>query len=104
MTGHDSFGEDIYQALKACGVNVSGIKKTSKQHTTLAFVSLKEAKMAGCLISYDPNYREKLWGGREDAIPEMKSIFKFADIVKVSDEELSLLYGSEISYEDGAKK
>lgn len=160
MTGQDSFGEDICQALKACGVNVSGIKKTSEQHTTLAFVSLdekgersfsfcrnpgadtmltkddvdislieaskifhvgslsltnepcrsaelfaiKEAKMAGCLISYDPNYREKLWGRREDAIPEMKSIFKFADIVKVSDEELSLLYGPEVSCEEGAKK
>ena len=34
----------------------------------------------------------------------MKSIFKFADIVKVSDEELSLLYGPEVSCEEGAKK
>jgi len=160
MTGEDSFGEDICQALKKNGVDVSGIKKTSKQHTTLAFVSLdengersfsfcrnpgadtqltaeevdvslistskifhvgslsltnepcksaelfaiQEAKKAGCVISYDPNYRENLWGGRPDAISEMKSIFKFADIVKVSDEELSLLYGSDISFKDGAEK
>lgn len=160
MTGEDSFGDDIRQALAACGVNISAMRKTNEQHTTLAFVTLddkgerhfsfcrkpgadtrltkddvdlsilaaskifhvgslsltdepcrsaqlfaiQEAKKTGCLISYDPNYREKLWAGREDAIPEMKSIFKYADIVKVSDEELALLYGSDISYEEGAEK
>ncbi len=160
MTGKDSFGEDICKALAENGVDTRGIKKTDKQHTTLAFVSLdekgersfsfcrnpgadtqlrkddielslisdskifhvgslsltaepcrsaelfaiQEAKKAGCIVSYDPNYREKLWGGRADAISEMKSIFKYADIVKVSDEELSLLYGAEITYEEGAEK
>lgn len=160
MVGEDSFGEDIKKALSECGVDVSGIKKTPKQHTTLAFVSLDEkgertfsfcrnpgadlmlsqkdvdmslikksrifhvgslsltaepsrtaqlyslarAKEEGCVISYDPNYRKSLWNGREDAVDVMKSILPFADIVKVSEEELFLMYGSDCSIESGAEK
>ncbi len=160
MVGEDSFGEDIKKALSECGVDVCGIKKTSKQHTTLAFVSLDEkgertfsfcrnpgadlmlsqkdvdmslikksrifhvgslsltaepsrtaqlyslarAKEEGCVISYDPNYRKSLWNGREDAVDVMKSILPSADIVKVSEEELFLLYGSDCSFESGAEK
>ena len=55
-------------------------------------------------ISYDPNYRANLWHGRSDAIPLMKSIFPMADSVKVSDEELELLFGKGISHEDGAQQ
>lgn len=160
MVGEDSFGEDIKKALSECGVDVCGIKKTPKQHTTLAFVSLDEkgertfsfcrnpgadlmlsqkdvdmslikksrifhvgslsltaepsrtaqlyslarAKEEGCVISYDPNYRKSLWNGREDAVDVMKSILPSADIVKVSEDELFLLYGSDCSIESGAEK
>lgn len=40
MTGRDSFGEDIRNALKSINVDISGMRYTDKQHTTLAFVSL----------------------------------------------------------------
>ncbi len=160
MTGFDSFGEDLKSTLQEQGVDVSGMRKTQAQHTTLAFVSLDSkgernfsfcrnpgadtqlspsdldenlllksrilhigslsltdepaksatlkaieiAKKSGAYISYDPNYRAALWGSRSDAIPLMKSILPFSDMVKVSDEELALLYGKEISAEAGAKE
>lgn len=40
MTGRDSFGEDVRAALTAVNVDISGMRYTDKQHTTLAFVSL----------------------------------------------------------------
>lgn len=59
-------------------------------------------KKAGGLISYDPNYRETLWGKRTDAVETIKSMIPKADIVKVSEDELALLYGKNTAYEDGA--
>lgn len=159
-TGCDSFGNDLRDVLAGLNVDVSGMRTTETQHTTLAFVSLdsngernfsfcrnpgadtqlspedldktqlentkilhvgslsltdepaksatleaiKIVKAAGGLISYDPNWRANLWRGRNDAMDELKSLFKFADLVKVSDEELELLFGKGISCEEGAKK
>lgn len=40
MTGCDSFGEDLRATLAGLNVDVSGMRTTDKQHTTLAFVSL----------------------------------------------------------------
>ncbi|MBQ5498348.1 MAG: carbohydrate kinase, partial [Treponema sp.] len=57
---------------------------------------------AGGFISYDPNYRERLWGGRKDALEKMKSMLSFSDMVKISDEELALFFGEDISYAEGA--
>ena len=71
------------------------------KEATLA--AIEAAKKAGAFISYDPNYRAALWKGRADAIDLMKSLFVYADLVKVSDEELALLFG-DVSAEDGAKE
>ena len=145
MTGCDSFGEDLRATLAGLNVDVSGMRTTDKQHTTLAFVSLgadtqlteadldmellkstkilhvgslsltdqpaksttlkaiEVVKKAGGIISYDPNWRANLWKGRSDAMDELKSLFKYADIVKVSDEELALLFG-DVTCEEGAAK
>lgn len=59
--------------------------------TTLAAVEI--AKKAGCIISYDPNYRPALWNNVETAKEQMKAGLALADIVKVSEEEMVLLTG-----------
>lgn len=51
---------------------------------------LEEAKEAGWLISYDPNYRDQLWASEEEALTWMKRGMAHADLVKVSEEELAL--------------
>ena len=53
------------------------------------------------LISYDPNYRAALWGSEEHAIEMMKVLLPLADILKVSDEEMLMLTGTE-DFEEGS--
>ncbi|MDF2633574.1 MAG: Fructokinase [Pelosinus sp.] len=58
---------------------------------TLAAVEF--AKDKGVMISYDPNYRQPLWPSKEDAVKHMKVGLIYADIVKISGEELELITG-----------
>ena len=58
--------------------------------TTLSAV--KTAKEAGAVISYDPNYRARLWPNEETAIQKMSEPLHLVDILKLSDEELPLLF------------
>lgn len=62
---------------------------------------IKSAKEAGKLITYDPNYRPLLWNSVEEAIEGMKKGLKYADVIKVSDEEAALLTGSDDIEEAG---
>ncbi len=81
--------------------HIGSLSLTDEPCKTATLKAIDIVKKAGGLISYDPNYRANLWHGRSDAIPLMKSIFPLADSVKVSDEELALLFGKETSTEDG---
>ena len=45
------------------------------------------------IISYDPNYRPLLWKNKDTAVKEMRAVIKYADIMKISDEETELLTG-----------
>ena len=50
---------------------------------------------SGALVTYDPNYRANLWQDKAAAIVRMKEPLCFTDILKVSDEELPLLTGTD---------
>lgn len=66
-----------------------------------ALRGLELAREAGCLISYDPNWRPALWTDHELGLRRMREPLMDADLVKASREELELLTGcSEI--EEGA--
>ena len=55
--------------------------------------TLEQAKEMKKVISYDPNYRPLLWESEDTAIKEMREVIKYADIIKISDEETKLLTG-----------
>lgn len=55
--------------------------------------ALNFAKAHGAIISYDPNYREPLWGSVENAVTQMRSVLPFVDMLKLSEEETALLSG-----------
>ncbi|KAL2230413.1 fructokinase-2 [Sesamum indicum] len=57
--------------------------------------AMEVAKSAGALLSYDPNLRLPLWPSAEYAKEQIKSIWNKADVIKVSDEELVFLTGSD---------
>lgn len=66
---------------------------TSEPARSATEFALLTAKRAGCLISYDPNYREPLWQNKALAISMMKQYLQFVDILKISKEELLMLTG-----------
>ena len=53
------------------------------------------AKSKGLIVSYDPNYRPLLWENEKTAVEVMKMGLKYADILKVSEEESILLTGAD---------
>ncbi|KAL4389314.1 hypothetical protein AHAS_Ahas03G0032700 [Arachis hypogaea] len=57
--------------------------------------AMEVAKEAGCLLSYDPNLRLPLWPSAEEARKQILSIWEKADVIKVSDNELEFLTGSD---------
>lgn len=53
--------------------------------------AIEHARKEGLIISYDPNYRDSLWSGEEEAVKMMRSLVPHVDVMKISDEETSLL-------------
>ncbi|CAL5326064.1 unnamed protein product [Camellia sinensis] len=60
----------------------------------------KAAKDAGVILSYDPNLRLPLWSSAESAREGILSIWEIADIIKISEEEISFLTQGEDPYDD----
>ena len=58
------------------------------------------AKAHGKLITYDPNLRKPLWKDLDEAKTQMLWGLQHADVVKISDEEVELLFG--LNPQDGA--
>ena len=65
--------------------------------------ALEVAKEAGCIISFDPNLREKLWDNLDDAKSAFDLGMKVCDILKISDNELQWFTGEE-DYDNGIAK
>lgn len=71
--------------------HIGSLSLTAEPVKSTTLKALEIAKEAGCIISYDPNYRAPLWESKEDAIREMRSVIPFVDVMKLSDEETELL-------------
>ncbi|XP_024964085.1 fructokinase-2 [Cynara cardunculus var. scolymus] len=65
--------------------------------------AMKAAKQAGVLLSYDPNVRLPLWPSADAARTGIKSIWKEADFIKVSDDEVEFLTQKSADNEDAVK-
>jgi len=53
--------------------------------------AMRAARDAGILLSYDPNVRLPLWSSEDAARDGIMSIWKEADFIKVSDDEVAFL-------------
>lgn len=65
--------------------------------------AMKAAKEAGILLSYDPNVRLPLWPSPDAAREGIKSIWNFADVIKVSDDEVTFLTNGDPEKEEVLK-
>lgn len=73
--------------------HVGSLSLTQEPVRSATMSALKQAKDAGAVISYDPNYRALLWPDEQTAVKAMRSLIPFADVMKLSDEECVLLTG-----------
>lgn len=55
----------------------------------------RHAHKKGVLVSYDPNYRAALWRSPEDARQWMNLPLSVVDVIKLSEEELPMLTGTD---------
>ncbi|MBQ9060246.1 MAG: carbohydrate kinase [Firmicutes bacterium] len=76
-------------------LHFGSLSLTNEPSRSAAKAAVARAREAGILISYDPNFRPALWSDTEEAVRWMKAPFDMVDILKISDEELPLLTGTE---------
>ena len=96
----DDVPEDYVTSAKAFHFGSISMIDALPKEATIKATAL--ARGNGLIVSYDPNYRARLWEGREDAREVMFSGFDLADVAKVSDEEWELVTGC-ADYAEGAK-
>lgn len=77
-----------------------GVSLTDEPSRSSTLAAAAEARKRGLLVSYDPNFRPLLWNS--GAAPVLSEGIKFADILKVSDDECRLLSGKD-SLVDGTE-
>jgi len=78
---------------KAKLFHVSGITPAlSSSAAEVTAEALKAAKEAGCLVSYDLNYRKKLWSPA-DAKKCQEPLMKLVDIITTTEEDTGIVFG-----------
>jgi len=83
-------------------LHIGSLSMTTSPSREACLAAVRYAKEKGILVSYDPNYRAALWDSEEHAVEMMKVLLPYADILKVSDEEMKMLTGTE-DFEEGSK-
>lgn len=73
-----------------------GVREATKK-------ALDVAKENGCLISFDPNLRPPLWDSLDNAKEQVLYGLQYADILKISDNEIQWFTGEE-DFTEGVKK
>ena len=88
--------EDLDPALflKSHIFHFGSLSVTDEPARSATKEAIRLAKESGCILSYDANYRPALWEKEADAVAQMKGQIAFADIVKVSEEEMEMITGS----------
>lgn len=85
----EEIDEEIFD--DTCILHVGSLSLTDNPAKGATIYAIQEAKKRNCIISYDPNYRAGLWHDEETAIKEMRSVIKYADVMKLAEEEMNLL-------------
>lgn len=74
-------------------IHFGSLSFTDEPSRSTVLEILEYAKLKGKYISYDPNYRPALWSSDKTAIKGMQLGLKYANFLKVSDDEAVLLTG-----------
>lgn len=91
---------DLELIRKAKVFHYGSISLITEPCKSAHIAAAKAAKDAGVILSYDPNLRLPLWPSAESAREGILSIWNTADIIKISEEEISFLTQGEDPYDD----
>lgn len=83
--------EELISATKI--FHFGSVSLTGGTSAEATWHAVKLAKELGKVISFDPNLREHLWNSLELAKKQILMGFSYADIVKMSEEELEFVTG-----------
>ncbi len=75
--------------------NFGTLSMTDEYIADVTMNAVKKAKESGAVISFDPNLRPPLWKDMEDARQRMWYGISQCDILKISDDEIAFLSGTE---------
>ena len=100
MLTKDEIMEDIIKAGKI--FHFGTLSSTHEGVRAATRYAIDVAKENGLLISFDPNLREPLWSSLEDAKREIEYGLSKCDILKISDNELEFMTGTD-DYSAGVK-
>ncbi|PHT56795.1 putative fructokinase-6, chloroplastic [Capsicum baccatum] len=91
---------DLELIRKAKVFHYGSISLITEPCKSAHIAAARAAKDAGVILSYDPNLRLPLWPSAESAREGILSIWDTADIIKISEEEISFLTQGEDPYDD----
>ena len=83
-------------------LHFGSVSLTDEPAREATLYAARKARELGKTVTYDPNYRSALWKSETLAVDRMKDALYLCDILKISDEELPLLTGTD-DPEDGTK-
>lgn len=72
-------------------LHFGSVSLTDEPSRTATLSAVRRARALGATITYDPNYRQRLWNSEAEAVEQMKKPLPLVDILKVSDEEILLI-------------
>ena len=76
-------------------LHFGSVSLTASPAREATLFAARTARQAGVLVSYDPNYRQALWNSQAEAVEWMKKPLPRVDLIKLSDEELPLITGTD---------
>ena len=89
---HVESANPMLQRAKVVHIGSSSLSKDPARTATWRAVAL--AKEHGCLLSCDPNLRLHIWHDKAEAIQMTHRLIGQADILKISDDEAEVLFGT----------
>lgn len=105
LSGADAYDWTAHMS-GAKWLHVSGINLALGQATAeAAGAAVKAARSAGIPLSFDCNYRSKLWNERADDAPAlMRGVAAEADVLVGNDRDIALMLGATFDQDDADKR
>lgn len=97
----DEVREEMLEGGKV--LHFGSVSLTPGKARSATVFAARHAHRAGVLVSFDPNYREKIWNDRAQAEQWVRMVLPLVDILKLSQEELPLAAGTE-DLEEGSRR